>query len=118
LNPADPADRNTLAPSGYTALEVYLNSLLGETIPFSTGLKKNTASLEIGFYPNPVNDQINLISPKAVCKYSIRDLSGKCLQQGAEIGMTSIAVNPLHKGMYLLTLETETGNTVNLKFSK
>jgi len=40
LNPADPADRNTLAPSGYTALEVYLNSLMGETIPFATGLKK------------------------------------------------------------------------------
>jgi hypothetical protein len=118
LNPADPADRNTLSPSGYTALEVYLNSLMGETIPFGTGLKKNTTSLEIGFYPNPVNDEIHLISPDAVNRYSICDLSGKCLQQGAESGMTSIALHPLNKGMYLLTLETESGKKVNLKFTK
>lgn len=33
LNPNDPDDRNRTTASGYTALEVYLNSLVGENIP-------------------------------------------------------------------------------------
>lgn len=33
LNPADPEDRNQVTKSGYTMLEVYLNSLVGENIP-------------------------------------------------------------------------------------
>jgi hypothetical protein len=28
LNPDDPEDRNTIAPSGYTMLEEYINSLV------------------------------------------------------------------------------------------
>jgi len=46
------------------------------------------------------------------------DLYGKRLQQGAESGMNSIDVQLLKKGMYLLTLKTETGKTINLKFLK
>jgi len=118
LDPSNANDRNTLAPSGYTALEVYLNSLMGEEIPFSTVLKKNTNSLEIGFYPNPVNDQINLISPEAVRSYAVRDLSGKGLQQGKESGLINISVRSLKAGMYLLSLETESGNRCTLKFTK
>ncbi|GAB3010911.1 hypothetical protein GCM10027051_11260 [Niabella terrae] len=34
LNPSIPEDRNKVTISGYTALEVYLNSLMGEHIPF------------------------------------------------------------------------------------
>lgn len=30
LDPSNPDDRNTLTKTGYTALEVYLNSLVGE----------------------------------------------------------------------------------------
>lgn len=33
LNPNDPEDRNRKTEQGYTALEVYLNSLVGENIP-------------------------------------------------------------------------------------
>lgn len=35
LNPANPDDGNRLTPSGYTMLEVYLNSLVGENIRLS-----------------------------------------------------------------------------------
>lgn len=118
LNPADFADRNTLSSSGYTALEVYLCSLMGEEITFSTSVKKNSASQEIGLYPNPVTDRINLISPDAVNRYHVSDLTGKCLQQGSESGMTSLDVTLLPKGMYLLSLETESAKKVTLKFNK
>lgn len=35
LNPADPEDRNKTTDTGYTALEVYLNSLVGEDISYN-----------------------------------------------------------------------------------
>lgn len=35
LDPANPDDGNRLTPSGYTMLEVYLNSLVGENIRLS-----------------------------------------------------------------------------------
>ena len=40
LNPNNPDDRNRYVNSGYTCLEVYLNSLVGEVIPlvFATGV--------------------------------------------------------------------------------
>lgn len=118
LNPADPADRNTLAPSGYTALEVYLNNLMGETIPFGTNLKRNTASRQIGFYPNPAGNQIKLISSDVIKSYQITDLSGKCLQQGEKQDLTYIDVTSLPKGMFLLTLGTELAGVQTLKFNK
>ena len=37
LNPADPADRNHTAPSGYTWLEEYMNSLVAHLLPPPTG---------------------------------------------------------------------------------
>jgi hypothetical protein len=57
LNPNDPSDRNTIATSGYTMLEEYLNSIAGQTgivsvdehtiMPEDYNLKQN--------YPNPFN---------------------------------------------------------------
>lgn len=38
LNPSDPSDGNKLVKSGYSCLEVYLNSLVGEIIPLDTVL--------------------------------------------------------------------------------
>lgn len=35
LDPANPDDRNTLTETGYTALEVYLNKLVGENIDYN-----------------------------------------------------------------------------------
>ncbi len=118
LDPANAEDRNTLSPSGYTALEVYLNSLMGEEILFSTGMKSNTVSHGIGFIHNPASDVINLFSPEAINRYRVCDVSGKCRQQGHEAGMTSFDAALLPKGLYFLALETESGNNVTLKFIK
>lgn len=118
LDPTNADDRNTISPSGYTALEVYLNSLMGEEIPFSTGLKSSNVSHGIGFIHNPASDVINFFSPEAINRYRVCDVSGKCHQQGQEAGMTSIDAALLPKGLYFLALETESGNNVTLKFIK
>lgn len=118
LDPTYAEDRNIVTVSGYTALEVYLNSLMGEEIPFITNLKKNSASQEIGIYPNPVTNRINLLGLNAVNRYHVSDLTGKCIQEGGESGMTSVDVSLLPKGMYLLSLVTEADQKVTLKFNK
>lgn len=118
LDPTNAEDRNVLTASGYTALEVYLNSLMGEEVPFVTNLKNGSLSQEIELYPNPVTNRINLISPDAVKQYQVSDLTGKCLQEGRDSGMTSLDVTLLPKGMYLLSLVTESEKRVTLKFNK
>lgn len=118
LDPNNAEDRNTLVNSGYTALEVYLNSLMGEEIPFVTGLKTSNTSHGIGLYPNPVNDKLNFVSPIAINRYRVCDVSGKCIQLGDAAGMTSLDVAFLPKGVYFLALETESGNNYTLKFNK
>jgi hypothetical protein len=117
LDPANPEDRNTLAPSGYTALEVYLNSLMGETIPFSTDIS-GPGSGGFSFYPNPVTEELFLVGPETVNQYCVNDLSGKAIQQGAGAFVNSIHVGRLKAGIYLLALRTESGKAIHLKFLK
>ena len=57
LNPTDPADRNAAGPGGYTQLETYLNSLVGETITSIPG-EPNGVPVDYALlqnYPNPFN---------------------------------------------------------------
>jgi pectate lyase len=118
LDPTNPEDRNTLASSGYTALEVYLDSLMGEDIPFgSTDIEKNS-TFGIGIYPNPTTDMLNIISPEKICSYSVTDISGKCISVANGSEIRTVDVGKLYHGIYLLALQTESGKKINLKFTK
>jgi hypothetical protein len=57
LNPTDPADRNRIAPSGYTVLEEYLNGINGDTGAdlVAAGPGAITEFKLNGNYPNPFN---------------------------------------------------------------
>ena len=82
LNPNDPSDRNTITPSGYTMLEEYLNSIVGQTgivsvdettmVPKDGNLKQN--------YPNPFNPSTTIaFSVRTYCYTSLRifDIYGR-----------------------------------------
>ena len=118
LNPANSEDRNTMSSSGYTALEVYLNSLVGEQIQFGSTDIANTKQSGVGIYLNPSKNLINIISPESISNYSVLDISGKCIDKAMGSDITSINVNNLSQGIYLLALQLESGRKVNLKFSK
>lgn len=118
LDPANADDCNTMTSSGYTALEVYLNSLAGETIPFEPNDIVKTCFSGLGIYPNPAIDRLNIISPENICHYSVMDISGKCLDQASGSEISIVNVSRLSHGFYLLALQTESGKKVNLKFSK
>ena len=70
-------------------------------------------------YPNPASDELfvkneNNIELSAI---KITDLTGKIvLNQNA--ALNSINISNLSKGMYFVTIETQTGNTVTSKIIK
>ncbi|UOQ71286.1 T9SS type A sorting domain-containing protein [Hymenobacter cellulosilyticus] len=60
LNPNDASDRNTLASSGYTMLETYINGITATVTATSSA-----AGLQLGVYPNPAQDQLLIVHPVA-----------------------------------------------------
>jgi pectate lyase len=118
LDPNNANDRNTLSSSGYTALEVYLNSLVGENIDFGPNDIIEVSNTGIGIYPNPVVNTINIISPESIRSYSIFDISGKFLSKNFGDNIRQVNVTSLVKGSYFLVLNTAENKTANIRFIK
>jgi hypothetical protein len=122
LNPNSAADRNTRNSIGYTALEVYINSILANgTIP--TGIfdsKKDKSGLLI--YPNPSSAQLTLIHPAASTGAMVKivGIDGKTvlekkISKGSQTDEIEIA--SLKPGNYILTFNNSLKEE-SLKFIK
>lgn len=78
----------------------------------------NTASFSV--YPNPATDYLNIITKNGgmeISNASIYDLSGR-LVKGTKISDSSINIQSLAKGTYILTLKSSDGKTFSEKFIK
>ncbi len=71
----------------------------------ATGINQNNIN-EIKIYPNPANNQINILINSKINKVEIYDLNGRLVlvDEGAEIN-----IQELDKGMYILKAQTELG---------
>jgi len=119
MNPNDPEDRNRVTLSGYTALEVYLNSLMGETIPleFATGIDK-TGTGQIRLYPNITNQHFVVESAVPVKKVNIISLNGK-IAYSTELDKDNIIrINHLSRGLYIVEVNTLNNTTQNFRIIK
>ena len=118
LNPSDGSDYNRLTESGYTVLEVYLNGLVGETIPLV--LKQNSVFLvpELRLYPLPATDKLNIVANTPITTYAVYDVSGKRLMAGLFNDKPVVDVAALSEGIYLLSLTTSSNQTLWTKFVK
>lgn len=120
LNPADESDRNLTTPEGYTALEVYLNSLMGEMIEhdFSASgvfeLNKNTSSI----YPTLVKKSITLNSSLPLESFSILSLNGQTLHSDKLSNSSVINASFLSDGCYILRVKLKNGGVNYFKFVK
>lgn len=116
LDPNDPEDRNKVTLSGYTALEVYLNSLMGENIPleFSTGLDA-LYSNAIQIFPTHVHDFVNIISELPLSKARIFTMNGSLVEQHPLEGTDRLSTAQLATGLYLLEINAENGFKKNFK---
>lgn len=92
-------------------------------LPTPSGLNENNSILNVNFYPNPVNNFINLVSDKDLinAQINILDLSGRIVKQ-YQVNTTnsvvnSIDVNDLTNGVYLLQLNNN-GELNNFRFIK
>ena len=83
--------------------------------------KAVAASAVFGLYPNPIANggslQVQLLSPAASARYTVRDLLGRILATDTFSGSsTSVATNSLTPGTYLLSVETPTQAAVTSRF--
>ena len=117
LDPNNPDDRNLLMESGYTALEVYLNELAGETIEFklvtsipeiqTPGLSIFLSGSELCVTPDMNIDCIR-----------IYNLLGQILMSKKNVNSPKINISNLSEGVYIAEITTQNGVNKTLKFNK
>lgn len=119
LDKNNPDDRNGfLNNDEFTNLEIYLAELVGKDI--GTAIKNiYAAESSVSVYPNPFTNEIKISSNELISKADLYDFSGrKQLSVSDEKGITSIPVNDLKSGCYLLKTHSIKGNTICTKVIK
>jgi hypothetical protein len=125
LNPADPADRATLAPNGYSNLENYLNSLVASTVLATTKAAVPSALLQV--FPNPAQAGLALtvahpLQAGLAGQFTIYSFDGRLVATvAAAPGRTTTAldITRLAAGNYLLVYEAAPGaQRLSTKFVK
>ncbi len=125
LDSTDASDGNNfdLSNEGYTNLEVYLNS----DIPFidpdsvASGSSSITASKTVEslkVYPNPAKDVIYFESSQNIKNVEIFSISGSLVINKALNGATSINIEDLASGMYIIKGSTQSGEIFCNKINK
>ncbi|MBO0358166.1 T9SS type A sorting domain-containing protein [Hymenobacter sp. BT186] len=110
LNPTNAADRQGLAPNGYTNLENYLNGLAAVVM----GTKPPTKALRLGVYPNPAQTQLTLTHPvsRQPAQAEVFAFDGRrvaTLLIAAGTTETSVALHQLMRGNYFIRYSGEAG---------
>lgn len=119
LDPSNASDRNRVTKSGYTVLEVYLNSLMGEMIPleFDAASVESTKKSSTVLYPSIVKTNLNIKSDKEIEKISLINASGQTIQSWKN-HQTVLNLNFLSKGFFLLSIKYKDNTSQLFKFEK
>jgi len=86
----------------------------------SSGSVIELKELGVSFYPNPVNDKLNIVlENQSAGIVSVRSLEGKLIiEETLNQRFTSLNVSDLNKGVYFIEYLTETGAKAGAKFIK
>jgi hypothetical protein len=123
LDKTNPDDRNNVSASGYTMLEVYLNSIDGtedEKANLATGTAKNGAASQphLRIYPNPATTHFTIetvLEPRLVEVYSI---AGQKVATYPAEGMRTFGTSVLRGGIYVVKVTFANGKVATQKMSK
>jgi Pectate lyase len=119
LNPNNPDDRNMRTSEGYTALEVYLASLMGENIAHSfVSAVKDVKSFKASVTPSVVKKKFQVISDTPIRTVNVFDLSGKIALTTSLNNDNSVDISHLSSGCYLVQLKIGSGETQQFKIIK
>ncbi len=114
FDPSDASDRNTLNDEGYTALEVYLNSLMGETTDYDF---TQDAVADVKVITNSVNlaGDILTVGDDAIgAALSIYTTDGRCVSSRT-IKANETELSNLPSGVVLIKVEGKNITPVVLK---
>ncbi len=114
LDPEKPEDRNNIAPSGYTMLEEYLNSIVPGNSETSI---KNPKYNTLRIYPNPVTDRLNIEAESAIEKAEVLSATGAFVLV-EKPQSNAINVNALTRGYYMLKVTFADGTMAVSPFIK
>jgi len=118
LDPTNSDDRNTvISNEGYTALEVYLCSLMGEKITITTGISDVKKDVNLKVYPNPVKDELNIESSKTVSKIRVFGYNG-ALVKSLACSNGQVNLSDLPSGKYLVSVIFNDSTRDNMKIIK
>lgn len=119
LNPNNPDDRNELTSEGYTALEVYLNSLMGENIAhqFTSGIK-STAMSNVKVSPTITKDIVHVQADEPLEAAIVYDTNGKQLMYCSLTSNKTVNISGLSQGVYFLSIQNQIGNHQEFKIIK
>lgn len=117
LNPNNAEDRNLTTAEGYTALEVYLAYLMGESIQhnFATSVK-TTNSFEAKIFPTISKNSIQVQTDKMLDKAIIYDVTGKNVLIENLTNSNTINIEKLESGNYFLGIYDKNGKYAQCKF--
>lgn len=118
LDPADSTDGNKVTTSGYTALEVYLDGLCGETIPLefaSSSIQSSTNNATLNAYFSGSDLYVN--SDSDISSVVVYDSLGKKYLEDNS-GQTEINATSFPQGVYIVKVLTSSGTTKNFKLVK
>lgn len=81
--------------------------------------KSDNDDAKVRIYPNPVENELNIVSDEAIAKVRIYDNIGRTIatEEGKGVKKKSINTSHLIKGIYTINIET-TDNNVRVKFIK
>jgi pectate lyase len=117
LNPNDPADGNFYTESGYTVLEVYLNSLVGENIPLAIVTSVDAVkSNRLSIYKT---DKLLKITAgnEAVVSVKIYNAAGKTVKMKTTGDLSIVDLSGLSTGIYIAEAQTANKEKQVLKFT-
>ena len=111
---------NTHIKSGSKFRASIRNNADGNTYPQFTASrhtdkKESQKESNLSVLPNPIIDILHIHSSEALSSVRIYDLNGQCLLRTTD---TEINVSALPAGLYVLTAQTASGDTMQTKFIK
>lgn len=119
LDPNDPEDRNRMTVSGYTALEVYLNSLMGESIAldFVSSAPKNPSAKAM-LFPTLATSDITVVADREMKTIEIFSINGTKISSQSIKNSEKLNISMLQSGSYIAKVITHDNENVFLRFVK
>ena len=108
--------------SGWTTV----NASSGETLDFSaiTISAASTLTLQdfgetsISIYPNPVSNQLSIVSDMKIESVEVLDLMGRTVLSSSQKVAPMVNVSSLQSGVYMIKLSNKQGESQTKKFIK